>query len=137
MLIFFLKRFGSMILTFFFISVMIFIIIELPPGDYADRYAFRKIISSGGSVTKTDMENLRQQFGLDKPPVQRYVNWIDCFGAQTSRTATRFQRHHSERQLLSEAVLHRKIPQLLRSTTSSRCEGRCAATISIQITKLS
>jgi peptide/nickel transport system permease protein len=76
MLIFFLKRFGSMIFTFFFISVMIFIIIELPPGDYADRYAFRKIISSGGSVTKTDMENLRQQFGLDKPPVQRYVNWI-------------------------------------------------------------
>ncbi len=65
-----------MIFTFFFISVMIFIIIELPPGDYADRYAFRKLISSGASVTETDMENLREQFGLNKPPVQRYVNWI-------------------------------------------------------------
>ncbi len=65
-----------MIFTFFFISVMIFIIIELPPGDYADRYAFRKLISSGSSVTETDMENLREQFGLNKPPVQRYVNWI-------------------------------------------------------------
>jgi peptide/nickel transport system permease protein len=76
MLIFFLKRFVSMIFTFFFVSVMIFIIIELPPGDYADRYAFRKLISSGASVTETDMENLREQFGLNKPPVQRYVNWI-------------------------------------------------------------
>jgi peptide/nickel transport system permease protein len=65
-----------MIFTFFFVSVMIFIIIELPPGDYADRYAFRKLISSGASVTETDMENLREQFGLNKPPVQRYVNWI-------------------------------------------------------------
>jgi peptide/nickel transport system permease protein len=76
MLIFFLKRFVSMIFTFFFVSVMIFIIIELPPGDYADRYAFRKLISSGASVTEYDMENLREQFGLNKPPVQRYVNWI-------------------------------------------------------------
>ncbi len=76
MLIFFLKRFVSMIFTFFFVSVMIFIIIELPPGDYADRYAFRKLISSGASVTEADMENLREQFGLNKPPVQRYVNWI-------------------------------------------------------------
>ncbi len=76
MLNFFLKRFVAMFFTFFFVSVMIFIIIELPPGDYADRYAFRKLISSGASVTETDMENLREQFGLNKPPVQRYVNWI-------------------------------------------------------------
>ncbi len=76
MLNFFLKRVVSMIFTLFFISVMIFIIIELPPGDYADRYAFRKLTSSGMSVTEKDMENLRQQFGLDKPPLQRYLNWI-------------------------------------------------------------
>ena len=76
MLIFFLKRLGSMFLTLFLVSVMIFIIIELPPGDYADRYAFRKLTSSGVSVTESDMENLRQQFGLDKPAVHRYFGWI-------------------------------------------------------------
>ena len=76
MLIFFLKRFGSMFLTLFLVSVMIFIIIELPPGDYADRYAFRKLTSSGVSVTESDMENLRHQFGLDKPAYQRYFGWI-------------------------------------------------------------
>lgn len=76
MLIFFLKRLGSMFITLFLVSVMIFIIIELPPGDYADRYAFRKLTSSGVSVTESDMENLRQQFGLDKPAVHRYFSWI-------------------------------------------------------------
>ena len=76
MLIFFLKRFGSMFITLFLVSVMIFIIIELPPGDYADRYAFRKLTSSGVSVTEADMENLRHQFGLDKPAYQRYFGWI-------------------------------------------------------------
>ena len=76
MLNFFLKRIASMILTLFFISVMIFIIIELPPGDYAERYAFRKLTTSGMSITAEDIENLRKQFGLDKPPMQRYLNWI-------------------------------------------------------------
>ena len=65
-----------MFLTLFLVSVMIFIIIELPPGDYADRYAFRKLTSSGVSVTEADMENLRHQFGLDKPAYQRYFGWI-------------------------------------------------------------
>ena len=65
-----------MIFSLFLVSVIIFIIIELPPGDYADRYAFRKLTSAGASVTETDMENLRQQFGLDKPPVHRYLGWI-------------------------------------------------------------
>ncbi len=32
--------------------------------------------SSGVSVTESDMENLRQQFGLDKPAVHRYFSWI-------------------------------------------------------------
>ena len=76
MLRFFLQRFASMIVTLSFVSVMVFIIIELPPGDYADRYAFRKLTSSGDSVTESDMESLRKQFGLDRPPVVRYINWI-------------------------------------------------------------
>jgi len=76
MILFFLRRFVSMIVTLFFVSVVVFIIIELPPGDYADRYAFRKITSSGGRVTESDMDSLRKQFGLDQPPVLRYINWI-------------------------------------------------------------
>jgi peptide/nickel transport system permease protein len=55
---------------------MVFAIMELPPGDYADRYAFRKFSGTGVSITESDMENLRKKFGLDRPAWQRYLTWI-------------------------------------------------------------
>jgi len=76
MLRYFVQRFFYMGITLFFVSVAIFIVIELPPGDYADRYAYRKLASAGQAVTESDMKTIRHQFGLDKPPVQRYFRWI-------------------------------------------------------------
>lgn len=70
------QRFLFMIVTMFLVSVAIFIVIELPPGDYADRYAYRKLASAGQTVTEEDMRTIRHQFGLDKPPVLRYFRWI-------------------------------------------------------------
>jgi peptide/nickel transport system permease protein len=49
---------------------------ELPPGDYADRYAFRKFSGTGVSITESDMDNLRKEFGLDRPAWKRYLTWI-------------------------------------------------------------
>jgi peptide/nickel transport system permease protein len=65
-----------MVVTLFLVSVIVFIVIELPPGDYAERYAYRKLSSVGLEVTEQDLQTLRHQFGLDKPPVVRYFNWI-------------------------------------------------------------
>jgi peptide/nickel transport system permease protein len=76
MLRYFVQRFFFMGITLFFVSVAIFIVIELPPGDYADRYAYRKLSSAGQTVTEEDMRTIRHQFGLDKPPVLRYIRWI-------------------------------------------------------------
>ena len=76
MLRYLVRRVFFMIITLVFVSVVIFIVIELPPGDYADRYAYRKLASTGQSVTESDMRTIRKQFGLDKPPVTRYFNWI-------------------------------------------------------------
>ncbi len=76
MLRYFFKRFLFMIVTLWLVSVVIFIVIELPPGDYADRYAYRKLASAGQAVTESDMIALRHQFGLDKPPIIRYFRWI-------------------------------------------------------------
>ena len=58
------------------VSVMVFIIMELPPGDYADRYAFRKYSGTGVSVTAADIQAIRVELGLDKPMVFRYLDWI-------------------------------------------------------------
>ena len=76
MLRFLIQRFLGMVVTMFVVSIMVFIIMELPPGDYADRYAFRKFSGTGVTVTESDIQNLRIQFGLDKPAWQRYLNWI-------------------------------------------------------------
>jgi peptide/nickel transport system permease protein len=57
------------------LSVIVFVTIELPPGDYADRRAL-DLRSQGVSVTQQDLIALRHQFGLDRPWYQRYVKWI-------------------------------------------------------------
>ena len=76
MLRYLVRRVFFMIITLIFVSVVIFFVIELPPGDYADRYAYRKLASAGQVVTESDMRAIRHQFGLDEPPVTRYFNWI-------------------------------------------------------------
>jgi peptide/nickel transport system permease protein len=57
------------------LSLVIFLIIELPPGDYAERHVFR-LRTLGVVVTEEELNNWRHQFGLDKPWHQRYWRWI-------------------------------------------------------------
>ena len=76
MIRFIFRRFLGMALTMFVVSLMVFLIMELPPGDYADRYAFRKFSGTGTTVTESDIQNIRIQFGLDRPIWVRYATWI-------------------------------------------------------------
>lgn len=76
MLRFTLERLVGMVITMALVSVMVFIIMEIPPGDYADRYAFRKYSGTGVNVTQADIEAIRADLGLDKPMVLRYLDWI-------------------------------------------------------------
>lgn len=69
------QRFLIMIVMLAALSVIVFITIELPPGDYADRRAL-DLRSQGVSVTQNDMIAMRHQFGLDRPWYQRYGKWI-------------------------------------------------------------
>lgn len=76
MLRFIANRLFGMLVTMFFVSIMVFAIMELPPGDYADRYAFRKFSGTGVKVTQGDIDNIRSEFGLDRPAPERYLDWI-------------------------------------------------------------
>src|SRR5262245_33780692 len=64
-----------MILMLTALSIIVFVTIELPPGDYADRRAL-DLRSPGVLVTTQDVIAMRHQFGLDRPWPQRYVKWI-------------------------------------------------------------
>jgi peptide/nickel transport system permease protein len=76
MLRFTLERLLGMLITMALVSAMVFVIMELPPGDYADRYAFRKYSGTGVSVTEADIQAIRVELGLDKPMILRYFDWI-------------------------------------------------------------
>ena len=76
MLRFTFERLVGMIITMALVSVMVFLIMEIPPGDYADRYAFRKYSGTGVNITEADIEAIRHDLGLDKPMVLRYFDWI-------------------------------------------------------------
>lgn len=70
-----LKRFLTMVVMLIAISLIVFIILELPPGDYAERYV-HDLRQSGAQVGSEEIEIIRHQLGLDRPWPVRYYNWV-------------------------------------------------------------
>lgn len=70
-----LKRFLTMVLMLIAISLVVFIILELPPGDYAERYV-HDLRQSGAQVGSEEIDIIRHQLGLDRPWPVRYYNWV-------------------------------------------------------------
>jgi len=75
MLKYLLLRFAAMIPTLAIASVLIFTIIELPPGDYFESYV-AELEASGETVDPQKIEYLRTEYGFDKPLWQRYFGWV-------------------------------------------------------------
>lgn len=75
MLRYIILRLLSMIPTLAVISMLVFTIIELPPGDYFESYV-SELTAMGEDVDMAEIEELRQQYGFDQPPVMRYFHWV-------------------------------------------------------------
>jgi peptide/nickel transport system permease protein len=75
MLRYVLWRITVMIPTLLIISALIFTIIELPPGDYFESY-IADLAAQGEDVDLEEIEQLRAEYGFDKPPVLRYFYWV-------------------------------------------------------------
>jgi peptide/nickel transport system permease protein len=78
MFAFIMRRVVGMIPTLILVSILTFIIIELPPGDFMSNLA-ATVGSSGSSLDAATLQNLRHQYGLDRPIVERYLTWISGF----------------------------------------------------------
>lgn len=75
MLQYILKRILLMIPTIFVISFVAFIIIDLPPSDYAETYV--ATLAANGNVTSQEtLDQLRNLYGLGEPAPERYVKWM-------------------------------------------------------------
>lgn len=74
MLGFIYRRILYMIPTVIMVSIVTFMIIQLPPGDYLDTLAAE--LSDSGGLDSGTMEALRDQYGLGQPIYVQYWKWI-------------------------------------------------------------
>jgi len=65
------RRFGLMVLTLFGISIIIFMLLRLTPGNIADI-----LFDAGGFVDPADKARIEADLGLDRPIPVQYVKWI-------------------------------------------------------------
>ena len=70
-----LRRLLLLIPLMFIISLVIFIIIQLPPGDYLTTY-ITELQMSGITVSEDVAAALKRQYGLDQPVYRQYLIWM-------------------------------------------------------------
>lgn len=75
MLRYILWRIAAMVPTLVLISILVFTIIELPPGDYFESYA-AELRAQGENADMDKLNQLRAEYGFDKPAYIRYFYWV-------------------------------------------------------------
>ena len=66
------KKFGAMLVTLLLISFLVFLAFDIIPGDAA-------MAQLGTEATPERLEALREEMGLNKPFVERYLIWLMAF----------------------------------------------------------
>ncbi len=72
------RRLLLMIPTLIIISIIVFVVIELPPGDYLTSYV-ANLMAQGEAVDENFIANLRARYGLGQPFYIRYFKWVGGF----------------------------------------------------------
>ena len=65
------RRLVLMLVTLFGISVIIFVLLRIVPGNIVDI-----LFAAAGYVDPADKAHLEQELGLDQPIVVQYLHWI-------------------------------------------------------------
>jgi peptide/nickel transport system permease protein len=78
MLVFLLRRFATFALTLLVASVVVFLVLEMLPGNAAE-------VILGDTATPESLAALNRKLGLDRPPLTRYADWLA--GLAQGRTA--------------------------------------------------
>jgi peptide/nickel transport system permease protein len=75
MLMYIIKRLLLLPLLLFVFSIVAFILIQAPPGDFVTSYV-AELASSGSSMDQLQIDALRNLYGLDQPLYVQYFKWI-------------------------------------------------------------
>ena len=69
------RRVFLMIPTLIAISIVSFIIIQLPPGDFLTAYV-GNLAAQGQELDQQTLDQLKQQYGLGEPIYMQYLKWV-------------------------------------------------------------
>lgn len=75
MLAYIARRLALALVTVWAITVVTFVILQLPPGDFVDAYV-AQASAMGGSISQAEAEAMRQAYGLDQPIYVQYIRWV-------------------------------------------------------------
>lgn len=96
------QRLILVIPTVFVISIISFIIIQLPPGDFLTSY-IATLESGGQIVDQTQIDALRAQYGLGEPIYVQYFKWIS--GVLSGNFGHSFQWQRPVSELIGERMM--------------------------------
>ena len=88
-------RFLTMLSTLAVISVLVFTIIQLPPGDYLTSY-IEELQAEGETNVEEKVAFLREMYGLDRSLPAQYVDWVTGFATGDFGYSFEYQRPVSE-----------------------------------------
>ena len=90
------KRILMFIPTLLLISILVFFVIQLPPGDYVSSQ-IAALAAEGEYVTDEQAAQMREEYGLDLPVYQQYIKWVkDIIWTPTDSTYYRlYHSHHN------------------------------------------
>jgi peptide/nickel transport system permease protein len=95
MMLFLLKRLATFMATLLVASVVVFAMLELLPGNAAE-------LMLGDSATPESIATVKAKLGLDRPPLQRYTDWIA--GLASGHTAMSISYDTPTGELISERL---------------------------------
>ncbi|MFT5181369.1 MAG: peptide/nickel transport system permease protein [Alphaproteobacteria bacterium] len=92
-------RFLVMIPTLLAVSALVFIIIQLPEGDFLTTL----MAEFEGRLDPGEIEALRREYGLDKSPIEQYFIWL--FGMLQGDFGWSFEHNRPVSELIGERLL--------------------------------
>ena len=95
------RRLMLAILTIWAISVLSFVIILLPPGDWVDTY-IERLSFEGATMTDEAAEALRDEYGMNSPLYYQYYRWVRRMSA--GRFGFSYYLQVPVRQILGERI---------------------------------
>ena len=98
------RRLLTAVLTVVVISMLTFLIIQLPEGDFVDSYV-RELEAFGANVSLKEAEHLRELWGLNQPFPVQYVKWISQLLQGNLGTSFSMQHHRPVREIIADRLV--------------------------------